>query len=131
MAAASGLAAYLAAGRRLCQRIQAEGATAVLAGSRGAAGAGGGTGDEGPVGPLGVVVGNQACDADSIVSAITLGYLRSVVGAPGGGAAPARAFVSLLPIPRREFKLRRETVYLLDRFKVRIGAGGVLSGLLG
>ncbi|XP_038643036.1 exopolyphosphatase PRUNE1, partial [Scyliorhinus canicula] len=57
---------------------------------------------------LHVVLGNQACDLDSMVSALVYAYYLSKT-------APDRkaAFVPVLNIPRSEFALRGECVFLL------------------
>jgi exopolyphosphatase len=52
-----------------------------------------------------VVMGNAAADLDSMVSAITYGYLRSF-------NETLTVVVPVMPIPRSDFDLRREAVYL-------------------
>ncbi|XP_059574812.1 exopolyphosphatase PRUNE1 isoform X2 [Alligator mississippiensis] len=55
-----------------------------------------------------VVLGNEACDLDSMVSALTLAYYLTQT------AAGARAaIVPVLNIPRTEFPLRSESIFLL------------------
>jgi exopolyphosphatase len=58
-------------------------------------------------GQVHVVMGNQACDLDSTVSAITLAYLRSLQDVDS-----ATIWYPLIPIPSREVKLRTEVTYL-------------------
>lgn len=54
-----------------------------------------------------IVMGNQACDLDSIVSAVTLAYLRSLQMAD-----VKMSWVPLVPIPAKEVRLRTEVSYL-------------------
>ncbi|NXP17927.1 PRUN1 Exopolyphosphatase, partial [Scytalopus superciliaris] len=57
-----------------------------------------------------VVMGNEACDLDSTVSALALAYfLAQSPPAPRGAAA----VVPVLNIPRADFALRSETAFLL------------------
>ncbi|XP_021397758.2 exopolyphosphatase PRUNE1 [Lonchura striata] len=55
-----------------------------------------------------VVMGNEACDLDSTVSALALAYFLAQT-AP----APKAAFVPVLNIPRADLALRTETTFLL------------------
>ncbi|XP_075301246.1 exopolyphosphatase PRUNE1 isoform X2 [Opisthocomus hoazin] len=55
-----------------------------------------------------VVMGNEACDLDSTVSALALAYFLAQT-AP----APRAAFIPVLNIPRADFALRTETTFLL------------------
>ncbi|XP_071582959.1 exopolyphosphatase PRUNE1 isoform X3 [Heliangelus exortis] len=55
-----------------------------------------------------VVMGNEACDLDSTVSALALAYFLAKTS-----SAPATTFVPVLNIPRAELPLRTETVFLL------------------
>ena len=55
---------------------------------------------------LKVVIGNEAADADSVVSAITLAYFLSA-------QHPSVQYVPVLSLPRAEMKLRPETLLLL------------------
>lgn len=55
---------------------------------------------------LKVVIGNEAADADSVVSAITLAYFLSA-------QHPGVQYVPVLSLPRAEMKLRPETLLLL------------------
>lgn len=57
-----------------------------------------------------VVFGNEACDLDSVVSAITLAYFLQL--AHGNGD---RAFLPLINMKRDELQLRGETPYVLSR----------------
>ncbi|NXT81278.1 PRUN1 Exopolyphosphatase, partial [Zapornia atra] len=55
-----------------------------------------------------VVMGNEACDLDSTVSALALAYFLAQTT-----PAPKAAFIPVLNIPRAEFALRTETRFLL------------------
>ncbi|XP_066424337.1 exopolyphosphatase PRUNE1 [Molothrus aeneus] len=55
-----------------------------------------------------VVMGNEACDLDSTVSALALAYFLAQTT-----PAPKAAFVPVLNIPRADFALRTETAFLL------------------
>ncbi|XP_074385274.1 exopolyphosphatase PRUNE1 [Zonotrichia albicollis] len=55
-----------------------------------------------------VVMGNEACDLDSAVSALALAYFLAQTT-----PAPKAAFVPVLNIPRADFALRTETTFLL------------------
>ncbi|NWY22226.1 PRUN1 Exopolyphosphatase, partial [Aphelocoma coerulescens] len=82
-----------------------------------------------------VVMGNEACDLDSTVSALALAYFLAQTS-----PAPKAAFVPVLNIPRADFALRTETTFLLrDRgipaasliFRDEIDLGGLHhAGLL-
>ncbi|RLV63220.1 hypothetical protein DV515_00018492, partial [Chloebia gouldiae] len=82
-----------------------------------------------------VVMGNEACDLDSAVSALALAYFLAQTS-----PAPKAAFVPVLNIPRADFALRTETTFLLrDRgipaaslvFRDEIDLGGLHhAGLL-
>ncbi|KAM7029051.1 LOW QUALITY PROTEIN: exopolyphosphatase PRUNE1 [Acridotheres tristis] len=82
-----------------------------------------------------VVMGNEACDLDSTVSALALAYFLAQ-----SSPAPRAAFVPVLNIPRADFALRTETSFLLrDRgipgasliFRDEIDLGGLHhAGLL-
>ena len=75
---------------------------AARAALRGDAGAGAGADGASVAAPLTVVLGNEAADADSVVSAVALAFLlRDNV-------------VPLVSCRRDEFRLRSETVWLLD-----------------
>ncbi len=52
-----------------------------------------------------VVTGNEAADLDSMASALVYAWLRSCENG-------SSAFVPLIPIPREDFRLRTEAVYL-------------------
>ncbi|XP_076827590.1 exopolyphosphatase PRUNE1 [Brachyhypopomus gauderio] len=58
-------------------------------------------------GLLHVVLGNEACDIDSMVSALTFAYFLSKTLSSGEAAVP------VLNIPRSEFPLRSDCVFLL------------------
>ncbi|NXR34594.1 PRUN1 Exopolyphosphatase, partial [Zosterops hypoxanthus] len=83
-----------------------------------------------------VVMGNEACDLDSTVSALALAYFL----AQTSPAPKAAVFVPVLNIPRADFALRTETTFLLrDRgvpassliFRDEIDLGGLHhAGLL-
>lgn len=82
-----------------------------------------------------MVMGNEACDLDSTVSALALAYFLAQTS-----PAPKAAFVPVLNIPRADFALRTETTFLLrDRgipaasliFRDEIDLGGLHhAGLL-
>ncbi|NXP14502.1 PRUN1 Exopolyphosphatase, partial [Thinocorus orbignyianus] len=55
-----------------------------------------------------VVMGNEACDLDSTVSALAMAYFLAK-----SSPAPKAAFIPVLNIPRAEFALRTETTFLL------------------
>ncbi|XP_040394567.1 exopolyphosphatase PRUNE1 isoform X3 [Cygnus olor] len=55
-----------------------------------------------------VVMGNEACDLDSAVSALALAYFLAKTSSP-----PKAAFIPVLNIPRSDFALRTETTLLL------------------
>ncbi|OXB72331.1 UNVERIFIED_CONTAM: hypothetical protein H355_015630 [Colinus virginianus] len=55
-----------------------------------------------------VVMGNEACDLDSTVSALALAFFLAETSAP-----PKAAFIPVLNIPRSDFALRTETTFLL------------------
>ncbi|MCG8614675.1 MAG: DHH family phosphoesterase [Desulfobacterales bacterium] len=54
-----------------------------------------------------LVMGNEAADLDSMVSAIVLAYLRSK-------ASPGKNIVPLMPIVKEDFKLRTEAIYVFE-----------------
>ncbi|KAF4087899.1 hypothetical protein AMELA_G00076590 [Ameiurus melas] len=58
-------------------------------------------------GQLHVVLGNEACDLDSMVSALTFAYFLSKTIDSGKAAVP------VLNIPRAEFPLRSDSIFLL------------------
>uniref|UniRef100_A0A8C3K7U0 Prune exopolyphosphatase 1 n=1 Tax=Calidris pygmaea TaxID=425635 RepID=A0A8C3K7U0_9CHAR len=82
-----------------------------------------------------VVMGNEACDLDSTVSALALAYFLAKTS-----PAPKAAFIPVLNIPRAEFALRTETTFLLRErglpaasliFRDEIDLGGLhRAGLL-
>ncbi|NXX19408.1 PRUN1 Exopolyphosphatase, partial [Podargus strigoides] len=55
-----------------------------------------------------VVLGNEACDLDSTVSALALAYFLAKTS-----PTPKAAFIPVLNIPRADFALRTETMFLL------------------
>ncbi|XP_069505865.1 exopolyphosphatase PRUNE1 [Ambystoma mexicanum] len=63
-----------------------------------------------------VVLGNEACDLDSMVSAIALAYLHSKTS-----SETKLAFVPVLNIPREDFPLRSEGTFLLKKNGIRDG----------
>ena len=95
-ATTSGLNSFLAA---------AKGRVAAVAG---ASGVGGGVGGGG----LHVSIGNEAGDADSLVSAICHSYVKDATTSTTADAA-AFEHVPVLSIPRGDFKLRPETSELM------------------
>ena len=74
--------------------------------------AGVGTADAGAI-----VMGNEAADLDSMVSAILYGQLASASGAPG-----APLVVPVINCPRGDFALRTEAVYLFAALDVDVDA---------
>eukprot|EP01127_Copromyxa_protea_P022721 TRINITY_DN8302_c0_g1_i2.p1 TRINITY_DN8302_c0_g1~~TRINITY_DN8302_c0_g1_i2.p1 ORF type:complete len:199 (+),score=33.49 TRINITY_DN8302_c0_g1_i2:1-597(+) len=66
-----------------------------------------------------VVMGNQACDLDSIVSAITLSYFMSLQEEEQVGSSNT-IWYPLVPIPAREVKLRTEVTYLFSALNLDI-----------
>ncbi|XP_029880409.1 exopolyphosphatase PRUNE1 [Aquila chrysaetos chrysaetos] len=82
-----------------------------------------------------VVMGNEACDLDSTVSALALAYFLAKTS-----PAPKAAFIPVLNIPRADFALRTETTFLLQEqgipttsliFRDEIDLGGLHhAGLL-
>ncbi|CAL9706052.1 unnamed protein product [Knipowitschia caucasica] len=73
--------------------------------SRGAELSGPGSG----LGPVHVVLGNEACDMDSMVCALVYGYLLHMSGGGRGVVIP------LLNIPAQDFVLRSDSVALLRK----------------
>ncbi len=55
------------------------------------------------------IVGNEAADLDSIASALVYAYFRSSTAETSG-----TVFVPFIPIPRDDFKLRTEAVFLFS-----------------
>ncbi|XP_042749556.1 exopolyphosphatase PRUNE1 isoform X2 [Lagopus leucura] len=60
-----------------------------------------------------VVMGNEACDLDSTVSALALAYFLAKTSVP-----PRAAFIPVLNIPRADFALRTETTFLLREHSI-------------
>ncbi len=56
-----------------------------------------------------VIMGNEASDLDSMASSISYAYLLNEVASDD-----SRQFVPVMNIPRNDFKLRTEAVYLFD-----------------
>lgn len=67
--------------------------------------------------PVHVVIGNEAADLDSMTSAIMYGFLAAR-RAPRGNRVP----VPVINIPRHDFELRTEAVYLFDVLGIDVGA---------
>lgn len=66
---------------------------------------------------LEVVMGNQACDLDSVVSAITLAYLHHLqqqkqIGGTGTAIFGERWWLPIIPVPFKEVALRTEVPFL-------------------
>lgn len=61
---------------------------------------------------LSLHIGNESCDADSIVSSILSSYTHSL---KEGAAASARQHVPVISTNKKEFKLRREATFLLEQ----------------
>jgi len=60
-----------------------------------------------------VVMGNEAADLDSMVSSIAYGYLRQQV-------FPGNIVLPVMPIPRADFVLRTEAVYVFNEAEVNM-----------
>ncbi|KAJ7307223.1 hypothetical protein JRQ81_009216 [Phrynocephalus forsythii] len=60
-----------------------------------------------------VVLGNEACDLDSMVSALALAYFFAKTSQEAKAA-----FVPILNIPRQDFPLRTESTYLLKEQQI-------------
>ena len=64
-----------------------------------------------------VIIGNEAGDADSIISALTLGYVTSSNSrSPSNNACQ----VPIVSIPRAEMELRRDAALLLDMVGINV-----------
>eukprot|EP00986_Skeletonema_menzelii_P004707 scaffold1638_cov143-Skeletonema_menzelii.AAC.4 len=64
-----------------------------------------------------VIIGNEAGDADSIISALTLGYVTSY----DTNSPPDNTFqVPIVSIPRAEMELRRDAALLLDMVGINV-----------
>ena len=68
-----------------------------------------------PLPALHLVVGNEACDCDSAVSALAHAYRLSTAPAAGVAAPAAPAFVPVVSCERADWPLRREAATLLER----------------
>ena len=77
-----------------------------------------------------VTLGNEAGDADSIVSALVHGLVLDLEGgdADGGEGADGALIVPLVGIPRADLPLRRETTLLLGMAGVDVGRLLCLDG---
>lgn len=60
-----------------------------------------------------VVMGNEAADLDSMASSIAYGYLRQQIN-------PSLTVLPLLTIPRADFRLRGEAVYLFEQAGINV-----------
>ncbi len=63
----------------------------------------------GDAGRMHCIVGNEAADLDSMASALVYAYFRGSTA-----ETPDTVFVPLIPIPRDDFKLRTEAVFLFS-----------------
>lgn len=63
-----------------------------------------------------VIIGNEAGDADSIISALTLGYVMS----SNNNSPPDTFQVPIVSIPRAEMELRRDAALLLDMVGINV-----------
>ena len=64
-----------------------------------------------------VIIGNEAGDADSIISALTLGYVMS----SNNNSPPDEAFqIPVVSITRAEMELRRDAALLLDMVGINV-----------
>eukprot|EP00903_Cladosiphon_okamuranus_P010485 g9918.t2 len=62
-----------------------------------------------------VYSGNEACDMDSMCSAICMAFLKQSVAAGGAGADGGEVvYVPVMPIPRADLALRREVLVLFE-----------------
>uniref|UniRef100_H3AM52 Prune exopolyphosphatase 1 n=1 Tax=Latimeria chalumnae TaxID=7897 RepID=H3AM52_LATCH len=61
-----------------------------------------------------VVLGNEACDLDSLVSTITLAYFLAKTS-----SEKRTTFIPVLNIPRSEFPLRTESTFFLQENRIR------------
>ncbi|KAJ3415549.1 Exopolyphosphatase [Chytridiales sp. JEL 0842] len=61
-----------------------------------------------PSSPVTVVLGNEAADLDSMVSALAYAYLRQTNNT---ATSTPRSYIPLIPIPSSDFSLRSEAVY--------------------
>lgn len=62
------------------------------------------------------VMGNEAADLDSLASSVMYAYFKSQTA----DAQEKIAFIPLINIPREDFKLRTEAVYLFDEVGINI-----------
>ena len=71
-------------------------------------------------GPVHFVIGNEACDADSTVSAITVAYLRSqcIVSVSPATVSPIPV-CPVIACPRSDLQFRPETVKLLQQASLK------------
>jgi exopolyphosphatase len=60
-----------------------------------------------------IIIGNQASDLDSMASAIVYAYLLAV-------RKKDKIIVPVMPIPRSDFKLRTEAVYVFDKARIEL-----------
>ncbi|XP_042859061.1 exopolyphosphatase PRUNE1-like, partial [Penaeus japonicus] len=67
---------------------------------------------------LQVVLGNEACDLDSAVSAITYAFLLHSLRTEPEGSDDAPGVIPVLNIARRDFPLRTEVTFWLRRHGV-------------
>jgi exopolyphosphatase len=66
-----------------------------------------------PLPKVNIVIGNEAGDADSMISAITYAYFRQASSAVGAGEVEVM-HVPFISCKRADFNLRREASHLLD-----------------
>ncbi len=67
---------------------------------------------------LEVFIGNEACDADSIISSCCFAWLDSVRHVKERGALPS-LFLPVVCISREELELRSETMFLFRRLGIK------------
>ncbi|XP_031556735.1 exopolyphosphatase PRUNE1-like [Actinia tenebrosa] len=66
-----------------------------------------------------VVLGNEACDLDSAVSAIVYAYnLFTLTSMEGSPEHVAEIIVPVLNIPRKEYRLRTEITFTMEKFGI-------------
>ncbi|MEN8140899.1 MAG: DHHA2 domain-containing protein [Thermodesulfobacteriota bacterium] len=65
--------------------------------------------------PKTVVIGNEAADLDSMASSLAYGYLLAALNADD-----KRQIIPVMPIPRADFKLRTEAVYVFNKAGINL-----------
>ncbi|KAK3718987.1 hypothetical protein QZH41_013155 [Actinostola sp. cb2023] len=65
-----------------------------------------------------VVLGNEACDLDSVVSAIVYAYCLHKMTTEECKTGISKPVIPVLNIPREDYRLRTEITYTMERFGV-------------